>query len=120
METVLTDITNPRASQAPGGPLAEVSPRRPLLTIRPKSGWRALDLLQVWQYRDLLLTLAARDVKLRYRQTALGALWVVINPLISAGIFSFVFGKVAHLSSDHVPYFAFSYVGMLAWTAFAG
>jgi len=86
--------------------------------IEPKSGWAALDLREVWHYKDLLFTLASRDVKLRYRQTALGAVWVVLQPLIAAGIFSFVFGKVAKLPSDGVPYILFAYAGLLGWNAF--
>jgi lipopolysaccharide transport system permease protein len=92
---------------------------RPYLKIRPSSGWRALDLAQVWQYRDLLLTLAKRDIKLRYRQTFLGVLWVVFQPLMAAGIFSFVFGKVASLPSDGIPYFMFSFAGLLGWNLFS-
>ena len=61
----------------------------------------------------------ARDVKLRYRQTALGAVWVILQPLLAAGIFAFVFGKVAKLPSDGVPYFLFSYAGLLGWNAFS-
>jgi lipopolysaccharide transport system permease protein len=93
---------------------------KPLQTIRPSSGWAALNLREIWQFRDLLLTLAGRDVKLRYRQTALGVVWVVLQPLIAAGIFSFVFGKVAGLKSPGVvPYFVFSYAGLLGWQAFS-
>ena len=92
--------------------------RKPHLVIKPGSGWQALNLREVWQYRDLLITLAMRDVMLRYRQTALGVVWVVLQPLMAAGIFSFVFGRVAKLSSDGVPYFVFSYAGLLAWNAF--
>jgi lipopolysaccharide transport system permease protein len=95
------------------------SVEKPFLTIRPSRGWAALDLRELWQFRDLLLTLAMRDVKLRYKQTALGVVWVVLQPLVSAGIFSFVFGKVAKLPSDGVPYFVFSYAGLLAWNAFS-
>ena len=92
---------------------------RPHLTIKPSTRWSALNLGEVWQFRDLLMTLAARDVKLRYRQTALGAIWVVLQPLISAGVFALVFGKIANLPSDHIPYFIFSFAGLLAWNAFA-
>lgn len=92
---------------------------QPLRKIRATSGWRALDLRQIWLFRDLLTTLAERDIKLRYRQTALGIAWVVLQPLLAAGIFSFVFGKVANLSSDGIPYFIFAYAGLLAWTAFS-
>lgn len=91
----------------------------PLLRIRPSSGWKPLDLRQLWQYRDLLFTLGARDVKLRYRQTVMGVLWVIAQPLMAAGIFSFVFGKVAHFTGHGVPYFLFSYAGLLGWNAFS-
>ncbi len=90
------------------------------IVIEPETRWAALDLRELWQYRDLLVTLAGRDVKLRYRQTALGALWVVLQPLIAAGIFAVVFGKVAKMPSDGLPYFLFSYAGLLAWNAFSG
>ncbi len=93
-------------------------PDKPLLVIEPTRGWAALNLREIWQFRDLLLTLAGRDVKLRYRQTALGAIWVVLQPLLAAGIFTFVFSKVAKMPSDGVPYFLFSYAGLLAWNAF--
>src|SRR3954447_23031701 len=66
--------------------------RTPLLRIRPSSGWAALNLREVLQFRDLLVALAARDVKLRYKQTALGIAWVIFQPLLAAGIFTLVFG----------------------------
>ncbi len=94
-------------------------PEKPYLVLRPSQGWQALDLKQIWLYRDLLMTLAGRDIKLRYRQTALGVVWVILQPLVAAGIFSFVFGKVAKLPSDGVPYIIFSYAGLLAWNAFS-
>src|SRR5258708_34742 len=96
-----------------------VTAPQPFRVIRPQSGWQALNLKEVWQYRDLLMTLAGRDVKLRYRQTALGVIWVVLQPLVAAGIFSLVFGRVAKLPSDGVPYFLFAYAGLLAWNAFS-
>ena len=97
-----------------------LSTSKPLQTIRPSSGWAALNLREVWQFRDLLITLAGRDVKLRYRQTAMGAIWVILQPLMAAGIFSFVFGKVAKLQSPgDYPYFIFTYAGMLGWQAFS-
>lgn len=91
----------------------------PVTVIKPEKGWAALNFGEVWQSKDLLLSLAARDVTLRYRQTALGVIWVVLQPLLAAGIFSFVFGRVAKLSSGGVPYFAFSYAGLLAWNLFS-
>lgn len=95
-------------------------PGKPYLILRPRSGWAAINLRELWRYRDLLYVLASRDVTLRYRQTLLGVAWVVLQPLLAAGIFTFVFGLVAKLPSGGVPYFLFSYVGMLAWTAFQG
>lgn len=97
------------------------APARPLRTLRARPGWQALNVGELWQFRDLLLTLAGRDVKLRYRQTAVGVLWVVLQPLLAAGIFAFVFGKVANLPSpEGVPYFVFSYAGLLGWNVFSG
>ena len=98
---------------------AHLTAEKAHLTIRPTSGWQALNVREIWQFRDLLVTLAGRDIKLRYRQTALGVLWVIVQPLLAAGIFSFVFGKVAKLPSDGVPYFIFAYAGLLGWTAFS-
>jgi lipopolysaccharide transport system permease protein len=93
-------------------------PQVPHLVIRPRSGWRALNLKEMWQSRDLLWTLSVRDVIVVYRQTALGALWVILQPLLAAGILSFVFGRVAKLPSENVPYYVFSYAGLLGWNVF--
>jgi lipopolysaccharide transport system permease protein len=91
----------------------------PFIKIRPSTGWAALNLREIWKFRDLLLSLASRDLKLRYKQTALGVIWVVVQPLMAAGIFSFVFGKVAQLPSDGVPYLLFSFAGLLGWNLFS-
>ena len=91
---------------------------KPHLRIRPTNGWSALALRETWQFRDLLFSLAGRDLKLRYKQTALGVIWVVLQPLMAAGVFSFVFGKVAKLPSDGKPYFLFSFAGLLGWNLF--
>jgi lipopolysaccharide transport system permease protein len=96
---------------------APVTPK-PFLKIRPSSGWAGVDLREMWQFRDLLRALAERDVKLRYKQTALGVTWVVLQPLLGALIFTFVFGRVAKFDSDGVPYFIFSYAGLLGWNVF--
>ncbi len=95
------------------------SDEKPHLVIRPSAGWQFLNIPDLWHYRDLLVTLGVRDIKLRYRQTALGVIWVILQPLLAAGIFTFVFGKVAKMPSDGVPYFIFSYAGLLAWNAFS-
>ncbi len=93
---------------------------QPWLSILPEFGWAPLNLRELWQYRDLLYTLISRDLKLRYKQTALGVAWVILQPLLAAGIFSFVFGKVAKLPSGKVPYLVFSYAGLLGWNLFSG
>jgi lipopolysaccharide transport system permease protein len=93
----------------------------PLVTIiRARPGWQAIDLPAIWRFRELVLTLASRDLKLRYKQTALGVIWVVLQPLAAAGVFSFVFGTVAKLSSEGVPYFVYSFAGILGWNLFSG
>ncbi len=114
---VVVDQTTPHSPTPISGDFPAPE-EKPYLTIRATSGWQALNLLQIWQFRDLLITLASRDVKLRYRQTALGVIWVILQPLLAAGILTFVFGKVAKLSSDGVPYIVFAYAGLLAWNIF--
>jgi lipopolysaccharide transport system permease protein len=99
--------------------LSEVVPAATPLKIRPPGRWSSLDLRELWRFRDLLWVLAGRDVKLRYRQTALGVGWVLLQPLMAAGIFSLVFGVIANLPSEGVPYFIFAYAGLLGWNAFA-
>lgn len=91
---------------------------KPHLSIRPSKKWQTLDLREVWQFRDLLFSLALRDVKLRYRQTALGAIWVLLQPLLGAGILSYVFNRIASLPTGTVPPILFSYIGMLGFTLF--
>jgi lipopolysaccharide transport system permease protein len=81
----------------------------------PLPAWR-----EMWEAREVFTRFGIRDLKLRYRQTALGVIWVILQPLLSAGIFSIVFGEIANLGSDGVPYFVFSFAGMLAWTLFNG
>jgi lipopolysaccharide transport system permease protein len=94
-------------------------PAKPLLSLRPPRGWTAMNLAEVWRFRDLLVTLAGRDLKVRYKQTALGVIWVVLQPLLAAGVFSMVFGKIGNMPSDGIPYFLFSYAGMLGWNLFS-
>jgi len=90
------------------------------LLIAPRGRWAVVDVRALWEFRDLLASFAARDLRLRYRQTALGAAWVVVQPLIGAAIFTFVFGKIADLPSGGVPYLLLSYTGLVAWTLFSG
>lgn len=90
------------------------------IVITPPSRLRLPSLQHLWEAREVLIRFGARDITLRYRQTALGVIWVVLQPLLSAGVFTLVFGRVARLPSGGVPYFLFSFVGMLAWNVFSG
>jgi lipopolysaccharide transport system permease protein len=87
---------------------------------RAPAGFERIDLHEVWRFRELALVLAQRDLKVRYKQTAFGIAWVVIQPLAAVLIFSVVFGHVAHLSSGGVPYPVFVYSGLVLWTYFSG
>lgn len=88
--------------------------------IRIEPGGRTADWLEMWHFRDLFLILAQRDLKLRYRQTALGIVWVILQPLVAALIFALIFGTLAKLPSDGTPYLLFVFAAMLPWTLFAG
>lgn len=92
---------------------------RPYQEIVPGASWQILDPRELWHFRDLLATLAGRDVKLRYRQTALGVIWDLIQPVVPAFILAVVFGQIARISSEGVPAFTFVYAGMLGWNAFS-
>lgn len=94
-------------------------PEHPLAVIEPKKGWVGLNLRDLWHYRDLLYILTERDVKVRYKQTALGAIWAIIQPLFTMLIFSLFFGKLAGIPSDGVPYPLFVYAGILPWIFFS-
>ena len=87
--------------------------------IEPAQGWRMLDWRELWAYRELLLVLTARDVKVRYKQTVLGTAWAVLRPVAAMLIFSVVFGMLAKMPSDGVPYPVFVYAALLPWTFFA-
>jgi lipopolysaccharide transport system permease protein len=100
-------------------PAPAVPARRPFLTIKPETGWVPLDLGELWKFRDLMFALALRDIKLRYKQTALGVVWVVLQPLMMAGVLTFVFGMVANIKSGPVPYFVFLYAGQMSWNLFS-
>ena len=85
----------------------------------PPKGWAWPKLRELWQYRELLYFLAWRDIKVRYRQTVLGALWAIIQPLLTMVIFSLFFGRLAKMPSDGLPYPIFSYAALVPWTFFA-
>lgn len=90
----------------------------PVLRIRPSRGWVSLQLRELLEYRELLFFMVWRDVKVRYKQTALGASWAVIQPFMTMVVFSIFFGKLAKMPSDGVPYPIFSFTALVPWTFF--
>lgn len=96
---------------------AEVSEQ--VLIIRPSRGWVSLKLNELWEYRELLYFLTWRDVKVRYKQTVLGAAWAIIQPFFTMVVFSLFFGRLAKIPSDGIPYPIFAYAALVPWTFFA-
>jgi lipopolysaccharide transport system permease protein len=94
-------------------------PEKPLVVIEPSRGWIPINLRDLWHYRDLFYILTMRDVKVRYKQTALGAAWAILQPLLTMIIFSILFGKLAGMPSDGFPYPIFAFAGLLPWTFFS-
>lgn len=91
----------------------------PVLVIQPSRVWFRLDLAALWQYRELLYFLVWRDLKVRYKQTAIGATWAILQPLMTMVIFTVIFGHFAKIPSDGLPYPIFAYTALLPWTYFA-
>lgn len=87
--------------------------------VQRSRGWAALNLRELWAYRDLFWILALRDVKLRYKQTVLGITWVILQPILTSGIFAVIFGALAKLPSDDSPYLLFAFAGTLPWMLFS-
>ncbi len=87
--------------------------------IGPKKGWAPVDLKEIWHYRELLYFLTKRDIKVRYKQTVLGGLWAIIQPVFTMLVFTIFFGRLAKVPSDGIPYPIFVYAGLLPWTYFA-
>jgi lipopolysaccharide transport system permease protein len=96
-----------------------VSVEVPVTVIEPSRGWVSLRLRALWRSRELLYFLIWRDVKVRYKQTLLGAAWAILQPLLTMVVFSIFFGKLARMPSDGVPYPLFAYVALVPWTFFA-
>ena len=91
----------------------------PITIIEPKKGWLPIDLKQIWKYRELFYFLTKRDIKVRYKQTVLGGLWAIIQPVFTMIVFTLFFGRLAKIPSDGIPYPIFVYAGLLPWTYFA-
>jgi lipopolysaccharide transport system permease protein len=117
-------LTTPETS---AGATEPVAPAResvdtgpsPVTRIRATGGWRAVNLRELWRFRELLYFLALRDVKLRYKQTALGAGWAVLQPLLTMAVFTVFFGNLGKLPSDGKPYALFVLVALVPWQLFA-
>ena len=91
----------------------------PITVIEPRRGWVQLGLRELWEYRELLFFLVWRDVKVRYKQTVLGAAWAVLQPFLTMVVFSLFFGRLAGVPSDDIPYPIFAFAALVPWTLFA-
>jgi lipopolysaccharide transport system permease protein len=109
---IMTTMDSQATPQAPSS--AEL-----VTVIRPSRGWVVPDLRELWVYRELLYFLVWRDIKVRYKQTALGASWAIIQPFFTMVVFSLFFGRLAGIPSDGVPYPIFSFAALVPWTFFA-
>lgn len=92
---------------------------KPLISIHPSRGWVGLQLRDLWEYRELFYFITWRDIKVRYKQTILGAAWAIIQPFFTMVVFSLFFGRLAGVPSDGIPYPIFSYAALVPWTFFA-
>lgn len=101
------------------GPTAALTAGKPSVVIKPQTGLFQLDLASVWQYRELLYFLVWRDVLTRYKQTAIGAAWVIVQPVINMLIFTVVFSMLAKVPSDGIPYPVFAFTALLPWSYFS-
>jgi lipopolysaccharide transport system permease protein len=92
---------------------------KPFIHIEPSKGWIPLRLGELWQYRELLYFFVWRDLKIRYKQTIMGASWAILQPLFTMVIFSLFFGRLAKIPSDGIPYPIFSFTALVPWTFFS-
>lgn len=97
----------------------DILPVKPFYRNVQSSSWVPLNLQALWSYRELLYFLTWRDVKVRYKQTFLGVAWVIIQPLFTVLLFTAIFNRLAQIPSDGIPYFFFSYAGLLPWMFFS-
>src|SRR5208282_3197146 len=104
---------------APASPLPVQHAAPATVRIEPPRGWLDLRLGEVWSYRELLYFFVWRDVKVRYKQTAIGVVWVVLQPLLTMGVFTLFFGRLAKLPSDGLAYPVFCFTALVPWTYFA-
>ncbi|MFQ3648401.1 MAG: ABC transporter permease [Anaerolineae bacterium] len=110
----MTTLTEPTSQ-----PITTSETPLPHLRIQPSKGWVSLKLHELWEYRELLYFLTWRDIKVRYKQTVLGAAWAILQPFMTMVVFSLFFGGLAQIPSDGVPYPIFAYAALVPWTFFA-
>ena len=110
--------TTGRSVQASGAKLQDSAPEH-YLRIEPTSGWGRLKLGELWRHRELVYFMTWRDIKIRYKQTALGASWAIIQPLFTMLVFSIFLGKLAKVPSDGLPYPLFTFAALVPWTFFS-
>jgi lipopolysaccharide transport system permease protein len=94
------------------------SPDLAVCRIQPSQGWVSLKLRELWEYRELLYFLTWRDIKIRYKQTALGAAWAILQPMFTMCVFSLIFGRLGKMPSDGIPYPIFNFTALVPWTFF--
>lgn len=94
-------------------------PEEYTLKIKPSKGWISLNLKDLWNYRELLYFLTWRDIKIRYKQTLIGATWAILQPFFTMVVFSVFFGRIVKIPSEGIPYPIFSYSGLLLWIYFS-
>lgn len=111
-----TNPTNPPSIDQPGPGKTAVAEE--IFYMRPSKGWANLNLFELWRYRELIYFLTWRDLKVRYKQTILGALWAVLQPVLTMVVFTIFFGRLAKVPSDNIPYPIFSYTALLPWGLF--
>lgn len=113
----------PTASEDACSPSGSGVPPAPVLIIRPTHGWRAIDLRELWRYRGLLFALTWREIKIRYKQTLLGATWAIIQPLMTTGVFAVLFALLMGRGNEPtvagIPYVVSTFCAMLPWQLFA-
>ena len=114
-----TITTEPVEQESPTAQAAEQSPDVPVTIIEPRSGWQLIDFAELYQYRDLFRFLIWREIKVRYAQSAIGIGWAIIQPVFTMLIFTIVFGRLAKVSSDGLPYAVFSFAALVPWTYFS-
>jgi lipopolysaccharide transport system permease protein len=99
--------------------MSSASPSVPTVRIQPSRGWVRINLAELWAYHELIYFLTWRDIKVRYKQTALGAAWAILQPVFTMLVFSLFFGKLGGMKSDGVPYPIFAFTALVPWTFFS-